>query len=367
MRSNTITRGFALLAFLLVALLAYSLRQKAAATIQRDSDEAIYLAAAEEFASLIQTGNWAGFLETNPTPEHPPLTKIIFGVAIQSQPATPANAHIDETVFLPRGQAARRTSAVFGALTAGLLALVNPVGGLLLAMHTMTIKYTSEIMLEAVAAFTSLAAVLCYVRYKKQPKSIWWIASAVFLGLTAANKYMYAIVGFAILADWVLSNFQTGGRWGAFFKRSALWGIISLLAFFVFNPFLWQDPIQRLGDSLLFHSNYSQNAPEVVNLDFPFYQPFIWLNTSAKDWHPENTFIYSLDNFILIMGVLGLVRLWRKERVFVLWLIVGIVFLLLWNTKWPQYTIMVSAPIALSAGEATTVILQSIWKDFRKQ
>lgn len=357
---------FYLLSFLLITALAFSLRQRAADTLPRDSDEAIYLEAGEEFASLIETDNWAGFLETNPNYEHPPLTKILFGFAIVSQPETSPDTPIEDTVFAPRGAAARRASAVFGALMAGILAFVNPVGGLLLAMHTMTIKYTSEIMLEAVAAFTSLASVLCYVQYKNKQNAVWWVGSAIFLGLTAANKYIYAVVGFAILADWLFTTFQTRPAWSTFFKTIAMWGVLALLAFFIANPYLWPSPIERLQESLFFHQNYSQNAPEVVELAFPIYQPFIWLNTSAKDWHPQNVFLYSLDNFMLIMSVLGLVHLWRRERVFIFWILFGIAFLLAWPTKWPQYTLILSAPLALSAGEATTTIFRSIWNDLRK-
>ncbi|NWF64892.1 MAG: hypothetical protein HXY38_11365 [Chloroflexi bacterium] len=360
--SPFIKYGSSLLFFLLVTAFAFFLREKAASNLNRDSDEATYLAAGEEFAALIQTGNWSGFLETNPNPEHPPFTKILFGFAIVNQPQTPADMPVDDTVFSPRGASARQVSVIFGALAAGLLALVNPFAGLLLAMHTMTIKYTSEIMLEAVAAFTSLASVLCYIGCKKNLDIGWWVASALLLGLTAANKYIYAVVGFAILLDWLIDTFETNKQWSRFFKTALLWGLTSLAAFILFNPYLWTDPIERLSDSLFFHSNYSQNAPEVVELAFPTHQPFIWLTTSAKDWHPQNIFIYSVDNFFLIMSVLGLALLWRKERVYVFWILFGMAFLLVWPTKWPQYTIILSAPLALSAGEAVRVIFKTILK-----
>jgi hypothetical protein len=357
-----INYGSSLLFFVLVTTFAFFLRDKAASNLNRDSDEAIYLSAGEEFAALIQTGNWSGFLETNPNPEHPPFTKILFGIAITNQPQTPTDIPLDDTVFSPRGASARQVSAIFGALAAGLLAIVNPFAGLLLALHTMTIKYTSEIMLEAVAAFTSLASVLCYIRYKKTTGTGWWVASALLLGLTAANKYIYTVVGFAMLLDWLIHTVQTDKHWSQFFKTALLWGLTSLFAFFIFNPYLWTDPIGRLNESLFFHSNYSQNAPEVVALAFPTYQPFIWLTTSAKDWHPQNVFVYSVDNFILIMSVLGLALLWRKDRVYIFWIVFGIAFLLAWPTKWPQYTIILSAPLALSAGEAVRAIFTTILK-----
>ena len=103
-----------------------------------------------------------------------------------------------------------------------LLAIVNPLAGLFLAVHTFTIKYTSQVMLEALPAFTSLVTVFCYVRYKRKKAIVtsskrldgWLISSAVFLGFTAASKYLYCVVAIAILIDWLFTikndgKFQT--------------------------------------------------------------------------------------------------------------------------------------------------------------
>ena len=54
------------------------------------------------------------------------------------------------------------------------------------------------------------------------------------------------------------------------------------------------------------------------------------------------------DLVIAVLAVVGLPRLWREQRVFALWLLLGLAFLLVWPTKWPQYVLMVSAPIALA-------------------
>ena len=40
-----------------------------------------------------------------------------------------------------------------------------------------------------------------------------------------------------------------------------------------------------------------------------------------------------------------------------LWLAVGLLFLLLWNTKWPQYILILSAPLCLAAAEGTLRLL----------
>ena len=366
----------AVINFSLIAMLAFSLRLKASNYLPMNSDEGVYLAASNELAELMRSGKWAGFMQTNDHPEHPQFNKILFAVAMEYAPKFDPKSELApiQPIFLPQEYNARRLSAVFGALTAGLLAIINPLGGIFLAMHTMTIKYTSEVMLEAVASFTSLAAVLCYIQYKRSvalnQSTRWWIASAAFMGLTAASKYLYALVGIAILLDWALSTPRTRNSWMSFLRTTALWAGVSLLVFLAAYPYLWPDPIGRLRNSLLFHSNYSTNAQEVIISDFPTYQPLIWLKTSAMEWHPQDVFYFSIDGFILIMSVLGLIRLWKTERVFLLWLIVGLCFLFVWPTKWPQYILVLTAPLSLSAGEAAMMVVREIGKDLgieRKQ
>ncbi len=206
---------FKLLAVILATALAWTLRARAATLLPVDYDEDDYLRAAQQFARLIRTSDWRGFLETNYRDVHPPLAKIVFGVTLLSTPEEPLiseasttaapNQSVSRFLLFP----ARTASAVMGSLEVFLLALVNPLAGLILAGHALTVKYTSQVMLESLPALTSLAAVMAYVQFKKKRAAGWWIASALFLGLTAASKYLYAVVGFAILADWLLDYFTT--------------------------------------------------------------------------------------------------------------------------------------------------------------
>lgn len=46
----------------------------------------------------------------------------------------------------------------------------------------------------------------------------------------------------------------------------------------------------------------------------------------------------------------GLKREWRERRWVVVWLVAGLLFLLVWPTKWPQYTLIVVPAICLTAG-----------------
>ena len=83
----------------------------------------------------------------------------------------------------------RKTSAFLGTLEVLALAILDPLAGFLLAIHTFTIKYTSQAMLEALPALTSLLAVMAYDRSRNSKRSALWLSlSGVALGLTAASK-----------------------------------------------------------------------------------------------------------------------------------------------------------------------------------
>ncbi len=151
---------------LLVFAVAFGFRTHAANNLTIDFDEDDYLRAGQEFAHLIQTDDWSGFLETNYRPEHPQLAKIMFGLSIVGLPEEPLIADRPITASpaktLPPDllAAARKMSAIWGALTAMLLALINPLGGALLAIHSFTIKYTSQVMLDGFASLMSTATAL---------------------------------------------------------------------------------------------------------------------------------------------------------------------------------------------------------------
>jgi ABC-type sugar transport system permease subunit len=359
--------------------IAAGLRWRAVNMLPVDYDEDDYLLAAQQYASLIRSGDWKGFTETNYRPEHPPLAKIIFGLSILPLPEAPPipdqSTNADPNPSLPKDQLhnARVASAVFGILESLLLAIINPLAGLFLAVHTFTIKYTSQVMLEAFPAFTSMATVLCYIqskrentnRAKKKRINGWLIASAIFLGLTAASKYLYCVVGIAILIDWFLSRSDNLGD-KRFLPKLLLWGIIAMFVFFMADPYLWPAPIERLKESVLFHASYSQSA-HVQETGWPLWQPLIWLAQSIQ-WHP-GVFVISIDLLISILAIAGLSRMWARERVFGLWLGTAIVFLLIWPTKWPQYILILTAPLSYAAAEGFKGLIvepiKSLWRKIR--
>ena len=273
-----------ILSIFIVVLLAWGLRMRAVKMLPIDYDEDDYLRAGQEYTHLIRTSNWSGFLETNYRSEHPPLSKIITGLSLLTAPEEQLTPDAPTTAspnrYLPRTlvKPARTVNAIFGTLTVLALAVVNPLAGLLLATHTFTIKYVSQIMLEALPALTSLVTVLAYAQSKKQKAKIsWLITSAVFLGLTAASKYLYCLVAIAILIDWFLEEKKKGSL-RLFYKHVLFWGFISVAIFFAADPYLWLDPIGRLKESILYHATYSTGASEVQSANFPIWQPFVWIS-----------------------------------------------------------------------------------------
>lgn len=358
-----------ILSIVIVLIIAGMTRARAVQHLNIDFDEDDYTRAAQEYAHLIRTSNWSGFLETNYRPEHPPLAKIIMGLSLLTTPekdliadrptSSEPNRYLPRLLLKPE----RTVNAIFGWLTVALLAFVNPLAGLALATHSMTIKYNSQAMLEALPALTSFCMAWAYLQFKKNRKTSWLLTSAVFLGLTAASKYLYCVIALAILADWFLTS-KEQDEVKAFFKQALIWGVLGILIFFVANPFLWANPIQKLSESILYHAEYSSGAEEVQRYGFPVWQPFQWLVTSAADWEPD-AFFLGPDFLITLLATFGLARLWKKERLYVLWLGFALAFLLFWSTKWPQYILILTVPLSLAAAEGLTQLWQNSVEAFR--
>jgi 4-amino-4-deoxy-L-arabinose transferase-like glycosyltransferase len=357
---STARRSLALRALLALAVagVAFGLRWRAIEILPVDYDEGWYLEAAQRIARVLEARDFGALtaVSNNYRPEHPQLAKLVYGVAIlpaHDRTPTTRSSVWGKRPQIPEAQlvAARTSAALFGALAAGLLALLQPLAGLLLAIHTYTVKYTSLVMLEALPAFTSLAAVVCYVRGSETQRAGWWAASSALLGLTAAAKYMYAVIGVAILADWLLALRREPASWPARLRAPLLWGIGSLLVFYAAYPYLWPDPVWRLRESIFFHADYSTSV-SVTSMAYPFWQPLAWLtNYIPADVPQARPYLFRVDPLITLLALVGFDRLWRRQRVYALWLAIALVFLLLWNTKWPHYVLLLTAPLCLAAAE----------------
>lgn len=109
---------------------------------------------------------------------------------------------------------------------------------------------------------------------------------------------------------------------------------------------------------MLFHTAYATST----NVSgFPFWQPLVWLTTPAGG-QDNPAYLVQLDRWVSLLALLGLDRLWRRERVYALWLDVALLFLLLWNTKWPHYVLILTAPLCLAAAEGAQRLLGPPWR-----
>jgi ABC-type sugar transport system permease subunit len=336
--------------------------------LPQDFDEPVYFLAGQHYATAILDGDWAELIDYDYNLEHPPLAKLAYAITlsrlpqipeIPEQPTSPPPS-TPYPLSQPHLQAIRLTSALFGVLQVLALALLSPLAGLFLSIHTFTIKYSSQAYLEALPALTSTVAVLAYARAKGRWNG-WLAASAVALGLTAAAKYLYCVAGIAIVVHWLWTQRpQNPGRrasaWLQGLGPVLLWGLLALAVFLAADPFLWSDPIRRLKASVLFNTEFSQSA-HVRDAGLPVWQPLVWLSMSVP-WHP-GVFAVSLDVLISLLALVGFRRMWRERSVFAVWLAVSLGFLLLWPTKWPQYILILTAPLSFAAA----VGLQAgVWK-----
>ena len=373
------TRARRLLLVAVIVLLAAALREWAARRLPVDFDEPTYFAAAAGYADALRADALTGLADHDASPEHPGLVKLLYAAVLLGQPAPPDDIGAPlEPLRGAAGPPLRRASVVFGVAHALLLAVVSPAAGALLAIHSYTVKYTAQIYLEALPMFTATVCVLSYMAAVRGPHAktrsspskeslfglansaslrevFFWTISAVALGLTAAGKYVYAVAGLAVAADWlwrVVAERRPGRLLGL-----AAWGGLALLVFFAANPVLWAAPLPRLWASLAFHVGYSQSA-YVAQSGYPWYQPFVWLLAPLPArWHP-GIIVTPLDTLTALLGAVGAVPLWRRGgRVVVLWWLIGLVFTLLWSTKWPQYSLIMTAPMCLCAAEG----LRALW------
>jgi 4-amino-4-deoxy-L-arabinose transferase-like glycosyltransferase len=356
----------------LVVIIAGAVRLYAIPRLDVDYDEPVYLGDAVEYANAMRAGEFNMLAWGERTYEHPPLQKILYALVLLTQPELnrlpdndlPRLAPIAATEAGRWNIAARYLSGFWGTLAALVLALVNPLAGFFLGVVTVVVKHTSEVYLESLPLLTSLLAGLAYLRWYRLPhhsrpsrqEMLWLGLSGAFLGMTVAGKYVYGVIGIAILIHFVLAISRNE------LPRHTLaqmlgWGLFSILMFFVFNPYLWPHPVSRLRKSLDFHVEF-QDSRLVHMYKYPWWQPLRWLAAFSEYYGlgPASAFLVNIDTFIFVAAIIGLPRLYRTQRFFFIWFLVGLAFLLIWKTKWPQYTIMMMAPfcMAAAAGVMTT-------------
>jgi hypothetical protein len=376
-----------------IIVLAVLVRVRAALELPIDFDEPVYVGAGIHYAQAIRAGDLGEIIRYADNIEHPVLVKLLYGIgtALTAPDVTHLTVPQGRFAALRGGFAndaltvSRMISVGFGVALVILVTGVEPLAGLVLALHTMNTKYTSQAYLEALPAFTSALCVLACARSNGR-KNRWLWLSAVALGATAASKYVYLVTGL-VVGGWLLWDVKrdTLQRRDLF-----LFGLVALLAFFVLNPILWADPFGRLIESVTFHSAYAA-SDHVVRYGYAWWKPLDYMFHSwPAQWH-KGVFFVSFDELIFVGGVVGLAWLlgrtrlggylrlgWnkvigitvkpgvlsqaataqpqrdalqaRREGLIQAWFWVGLLFLFVWPTKWPQYTLITATPLCLAAG-----------------
>jgi hypothetical protein len=323
----------------LVALLTVFMHVWAVAFLPQDFDEPVYLQNAFDYARSIQSGDINQVIDYTGTQEHPAFIKLLYAGTILAlgKAATFLNAFF----------ASRVVSAFFGILAVLFITLgIDPLAGGMLALHTLAVKYTSQVYLEAVPLSMTIAAVLLLVRTNGKKPDHWFWLSSIALGIAGASKYSYLPVIMVVLIYLAIAEKKIKFNW------LLLYGILSVAIFFILNVHLWHDPVNRLIQSFTYHVSYSQGQ-HVSEVGYPWYQPLIWIFTSpGASWHPNIFFYYGFDGLISILAVAGIKWEWKERRWLVVWLIAGILFLLFWPTKWPQYSLTIVPALCIMGAES---------------
>jgi hypothetical protein len=321
-----------------VMLVAFILRLHAIPLFFVEADDGLYMQVAESYYQAIRSADWGALVAYDNIIEHPRFFVVLFalGMLVRDFLAIP----IDNIVTM------RVVAAFFGTLQAGMLAVLNPLAGWFLAIQTTEIKFTSMAYLEALPAFAAAAAVIGYEKFRRTSNRTWLWLSALALGATGASKFIYAVAGFAI-APFLLWEQRRQ------LKNIFLYGLITALAFFVFDPYLWPDPVGRLQGMFSFHASFSTRE-YVKELNRPWWYNWVILAEPARIYRQsfeyQPPFVMVWDKGIFLLGILGLPSLFRQSRLYILWLITGLIFIALWEAKWEQYAMLIATPLCLSAG-----------------
>jgi hypothetical protein len=352
----------ALLLGLLAAAAATWVRGVAVERLPPDYDEFAYLPAAFRYAERMVPGRWAEIADVKENEEHPPLVKVAYGLVLQrTGAAEPEWDRVEVGRPIPPAALAafrgpRILSAATGVAQVLLEALVSPLGALWLAFDTYHAKYTAQAYIEGLPGLFAILAVLLFEQAlrRREPPGLLpgpptlspapLLAAAVLVGLAAAGKYPYGLVLLLTFLPFLVRR----GHHRPWLLAGA--GAVVLLAFLAADPFLWNDTLDRLWSSVTFHFQYTQTE-HVKRSGLPWWYQLTYLTRSTPvGWHPGVFPIGWLDLLLLPAAALGVPYAARHRPVWLAWAVVGLLFLLAWPTKWPQYTLLARPPLTVLAG-----------------
>lgn len=304
-----------------------------------DYDEPIYVQAGSAYAQLIKSGDLSGIINFPENREHPPLIKILYSIPFLIFQET--SYSIDYTI------AARAISALFGVIAVAIIAKKNIWAGLFFCFHSMTIKYTSQAYLEALPMLMIIICVLFLEKSFADKKKYFWI-SAISLGVAGAAKYPYLLIILVLFAMFLFNKKFS-------LKEIIVYFLTALFVFLLLNPDFWSEPLNQFVEVVKFHTAYSQST-HVESIGYPWYQQFLHISNSVQ-WHPQVFFFLTSDELIFGLAFAGLFFEFKEKKYTAFWLMIGFIFLLVWPTKWPQYTLFITPVMALIAGTTVSRVI----------
>ena len=337
-----------------VMLVAFWLRAHATVFLPVEGDDGIYMQAAEQYAQAIRVGDWARVIQYESGIEHPIFNVLLFAFASLARDFAP--------LHLSSVEAMRLVAVLFGTLQVGLIAILNPLAGWFLAIQTTEIKFTSMAYLEALPALTAAISVISFEKFRRTSQTHWMWISALALGAAGASKFIYAVVGFAILPFLLWEQRRQ-------LKLILIYGLVVMFSFLALDPYLWANPVGRMLSMFSFHASFSTRE-YVQELARPWWYNLVVLAVPAKIYSPPNLypspFVLSWDGAIYALGLLGIPSLVRRSRLYLAWLVAGVVFVSLWEAKWEQYAMVIATPLCLSAGYGLADLMQWLRSRFSR-
>lgn len=328
-----------ILLVILIAILGMFLRWHALNMIGPDMDEENYVSIAKEYSELLKKGNLNGIIEYKTNIEHPVFLKLSYGLGLLIAEKIGYNCEgCNQDLFVTR-----IVSTAFTVPHLVIISAISPAAGLLFAISSLQIKYSVETMFDGASSFfATLAFVLFIFRYKNK---YFIYLSALIFGFAFASKYTSittAITIFVMMVYYIAKK-KMKAREMLFFI------LISVIVFFMLDPILWNNPIVVFKKSILYHASY-MNGEHVKEVNLPFYMPILYfIQGKINEWNP-GAFYINADLIIFVLGIIGLPFLYFRIKPIFIWYMINFVCLLIYPTKWPQYTLILIPAVTISGG-----------------
>lgn len=350
-------------AILAVIALGLSLRGYVARYAEADYDEDDYLGASRAIREEMDKGDWGAIPNVQINAEHPPLVKLMYAVALEGDELEQIR------LVVPRGsrypiphtslQQTRAQSVLWGMLTILTLSLMNPLAGLSLSIQGVHLHYSSMAYLDSLPTFLSGLMAALYtlsLTSEKYRKPLFWASAACF-GAAVACKYPFAWSGVALIAHALFYRH---------FKLTWLigWGMVAVGVWFCLNPYLWPNPLERLDYQVNYHEEYAGNQVKTHR----YFQPL----DELRDPNSHLPAVANNDLWLIISTVMqvaafgGVILLLRNKSLYGWWLVLGMAFLMIWPTQWPQHKMIIVVPYSLASAVAFAWLWDQMWRWMRR-